>query len=51
MKKQRTTVSSNGKSELSSSERELLKEVFDSLRVSPECVDETIAQAKARSQQ
>ena len=51
MRKQSIIVSSKGKAELSSSERALLKGAFDALRVSPERVEETIAQAKARSQQ
>ena len=51
MRKQSIIVSSKGKAELSSSEQELLKGAFDSLRVSSERVEETIAQAKARSHQ
>jgi len=51
MRKQSIIVSSKGKAELSSSERALLKGAFDALRVSPERVEETIAQAKAQSQQ
>ena len=51
MRKQSIIVSSKGKAELSSSEQELLKGAFDSLHVSPERVEETIAQAKAQSQQ
>ena len=51
MRKQSIIVSSKGKAELSSSEQELLKGAFDSLRVSSERVEETIAQAKAQSQQ
>ena len=51
MNKQTKIVSSKGKTELSSSEQELLKGAFDSLHVSPERVEETIAQAKARNQQ
>ena len=50
MNKQTKFVSSKGKVELSSSEQELLKGAFDSLRVSSERVEETIAQAKAQSQ-
>lgn len=51
MNKQPKFVSSKGKKELSSSEQELLKGAFDSLHVSLERVEETIAQAKARNQQ
>ncbi|WP_160638378.1 hypothetical protein [Pseudoflavonifractor sp. 60] len=51
MKKQSAIASFNEKAELSSSEQELLKEAFDALRVSPERVKETIAQAKVRNQQ
>ena len=51
MNKQTKIVSSKGKSELSSCEQELLKGAFDSLHVSAECVEETIAQAKAQNQQ
>ena len=51
MNKQTKIVSSKGKAELSSSEQELLKGAFDSLHVSAECVEETIAQAKAQNQQ
>ena len=51
MKKQRSIASLNEKAELSSREQELLKEAFDALRVSPERVKETIAQAKVRNQQ
>ena len=51
MKKQSAISSFNEKAELSSSEQELLKEAFDALRVSPERVKETIAQAKVRNQQ
>ena len=51
MREQSIIVSSKEKAELSSSERALLKGTFDALRVSPECVEETIAQAKARNQQ
>lgn len=51
MRKQNIIVSPKGKSELSSSEQALLKGAFDALRVSPECVEETIVQAKARNQQ
>jgi len=51
MNKQTKIVSSKGKAELSSSEQELLKGAFDALRVSPERVEETIAHAKAQSQQ
>ena len=51
MRKQSIIVSSKGKAELSFSEQELLKEAFDSLHVSLERVEETIAQAKARNQQ
>ena len=51
MNKQTKIVFSKGKAELSSSEQELLKGAFDSLRVSSERVEETIAQAKAQSQQ
>lgn len=51
MNKQTKIVSSKGKAELSSSEQGLLKGAFDSLRVSSERVEETIAQAKAQSQQ
>ena len=50
MKRQDTIASFKENAELSSSEQELLKGAFDSLRVSPERVEETIAQAKARSQ-
>ena len=51
MNKQTKIVSSKGKAELSSSEQELLKGAFDSLHVSSECVEETIARSKARNQQ
>ena len=51
MNKQTKIVSSKGKAELSSSEQESLKGAFDSLHVSSERVEETIAQAKAQSQQ
>ena len=51
MRKQCIIVSSKGKAELSFGERALLKGAFDALRVSPERVEETIAQAKARNQQ
>ena len=51
MNKQTKIVFSKGKAALSSSEQELLKEAFDALRVSPERVKETIAQAKVRNQQ
>ena len=51
MNKQTKIVSPKGKAKLSSSEQELLKGAFDSLRVSSERVEETIAQAKAQSQQ
>ena len=51
MNKQTKIVSSKGKAELSSSEQELLKRAFDSLHVSPNRVEETIAQAKAQNQQ
>ena len=51
MRKQSIIVSSKGKAELSSSEQELLKGAFDALHVSPECVEKTIAQAKAQNQQ
>ena len=51
MNKQTKIVSSKGKAELSSSEQELLKGAFDALHVSPECVEKTIAQAKAQNQQ
>ena len=51
MNKQTKIVSSKGKSELSSCEQELLKGAFDALHVSPECVEKTIAQAKAQNQQ
>lgn len=51
MNKQTKFVSSKAKAELSSSEQELLKGAFDALHVSPECVEETIARAKARNQQ
>ena len=51
MREQSIIVSSKEKAELSSSERALLKGAFDALRVSPECVEETIAQAKAQNQQ
>ena len=51
MKRQDTIASFKEKAELSSSEQELLKGAFDSLRVSSERVEETIAQAKAQSQQ
>ena len=50
MNKQPKIVSSKGKAELSSSEQESLKGAFDSLHVSSERVEETIAQAKAQSQ-
>ena len=51
MNKQTKIVFSKGKAELSSCEQELLKGAFDALRVSPKCVEETMAQAKARNQQ
>ena len=51
MRKQSIIVSSKEKAELSSGERALLKGAFDALRVSPERVEETIAQAKAQNQQ
>ena len=51
MNKQTKIVSSKGKAELSSSEQELLKGAFDSLHVSSQCVEGTMAQAKARNQQ
>ena len=51
MNKQTKCVSSKGKKELSFGEQELLKGAFDALRVSPKCVEETMAQAKARNQQ
>ena len=51
MKRQDTIASFKEKAELSSSERALLKGAFDALRVSPKCVEETIAQAKVRNQQ
>lgn len=51
MNKQNKFVSSRGKVELSPSEQELFKGAFDALHVSPERVEETIAQAKARNQQ
>lgn len=51
MKKQSAIASFNEKAELSSSEQELLKGAFDALRVSSECVEKTIAQAKAQNQQ
>ena len=51
MNKQTKIVSSKGKAELSFSEQELLKGAFDAPHVSPERVEETIAQAKARSHQ
>ena len=51
MNKQTKIVSSKGKAELSSSEQELLKGAFDALHVSSQCVEETMAQAKARNQQ
>ena len=51
MNKQTKIVFSKGKAELSSCEQELLKGAFDVLRVSTERVEETIAQAKAQSQQ
>jgi len=51
MRKQSIIVSSKGKAELSSSELALLKGAFDALHVSPECVEKTIAQAKAQNQQ
>ena len=50
MRKQSIIVSSKEKAELSSGERALLKGAFDALRVSPERVKETMAQAKARNQ-
>ena len=50
MKKQDTIASFKEKAELSSREQELLKGDFDALHVSPERVEETMAQAKARSQ-
>lgn len=43
MNKQTKFVASKGKTEFSSSERDLLKGAFDALHVSPECVEETIA--------
>ena len=51
MNKQTKIVFSKGKAALSSSEQELLKGAFDALHVSPECVEKTIAQAKAQNQQ
>ena len=51
MNRQTKIVSTKGKEELSSSAQELLKGAFDSLHVSSECVEETIAQAKAQNQQ
>ena len=51
MKKQSAVASFNEKAKLSSSEQELLKGAFDALHVSPERVEETMAQAKARNQQ
>ena len=51
MKRQDTIASFKEKAELSSSEQELLKGAFDALHVSPECVEKTIAQAKAQNQQ
>lgn len=51
MNKQTKFVASKGKTEFSSSEQELLKGAFDALHVSPECVKETMARAKARNQQ
>ena len=51
MRKPSIIVSSKGKAELSSSERALLKGAFNALCVSPERVEETIAQAKARNRQ
>ena len=51
MNKQTKIVSPKGKAKLSSSEQELLKGAFDSLHVSTERVEETIAQAKAQNQQ
>lgn len=51
MKKQDTIASFKEKAELSFSEQELLKGAFDALHVSPECVEKTIAQAKAQNQQ
>lgn len=51
MKKQNAVASFNEKAKLSSSEQELLKGAFDALHVSPERVEETMAQAKARNQQ
>ena len=51
MNKQTKIVSPKGKAKLSSSEQELLKGAFDALHVSSQCVEETMAQAKARNQQ
>ncbi len=51
MNNQTKFISSEGETELSSSEQELLKGAFDALHVSPKCVQKTIAQAKARNQQ
>ena len=51
MNKQPKIVSAKGKAELSSREQELLKGAFESLHVSPECVEKTIAQARAQNQQ
>ena len=51
MNKQTKFVTSKGKTEFSSSERDLLKGAFDSLHVSSQCVEGTMAQAKARNQQ
>lgn len=51
MKRQDTIASFKEKAKLSSSEQELLKGTFGALHVSPECVEETMAQAKARNQQ
>ena len=51
MNKQTKIVFSKGKAALSSSEQELLKGAFDALHVSPECVEKTMAQAKAQNQQ
>ena len=51
MNKQTKIVPSKGKKELSFGEQELLKGAFDALHVSPECVEKTIAQAKAQNQQ
>ena len=51
MKQQSTFVSTNGKTELSSSEQELLKGAIGTLRVSSERIEEIVAQTKVRNPQ